>query len=63
MQANGTFNRIELYAGQRHLATYDNSSFQTIFIHSNWLRTERVRSKYDGNRESYTIALAAGTPP
>jgi RHS repeat-associated protein len=48
MQSNGTFNRIELYAGSRHLATYDQVPQQTIFVHNDWQGTERARSKYDG---------------
>jgi len=53
MQSNGTFNRVELYAGDRHLATYDNvngpNPGQTVFIHDDWQGTERVRSLYDGS--------------
>lgn len=53
MQWNGTFNRIEIYAGDRHLVTYDNVNVgepyaQAIFIHGDWLGTERIRSLYDG---------------
>jgi RHS repeat-associated protein len=60
MQANGTFHRIELYAGDRHLATYDNTPFQTIFIHSDWLGTERVRSRYDGSLYETCTSLPFG---
>ena len=52
MQPNGSFNRVELYAGSRHLATYEaagsSNPAQTVFIHNDWQGTERVRSKYDG---------------
>lgn len=48
MQPTGAFNRIELYAGSRHLATYDQVPFQTVFIHNYWQGTERVRSLYTG---------------
>jgi len=53
MLSDGNFNRIELYAGNRHIATYDNvnlsgPSARAIFIHGDWLGTERARSLYDG---------------
>jgi len=53
MMSNGTFNRIELYAGNHHVVTYDNvnlsgPSARAIFIHDDWLGTERARSLYDG---------------
>jgi RHS repeat-associated protein len=53
MESNGTFNRIELYAGNHHVVTYDNvnlsgPSARAIFIHGDWLGTERARSLYNG---------------
>ena len=45
MQSSGTFNRAEIYAGDRHLATYEYVAQQlTVFIHPDWLGTERVRA-------------------
>ena len=38
--------RDEIYAGGRHLATYNNST--TYFIHPDWLGTERARSSVSG---------------
>jgi RHS repeat-associated protein len=38
----GALNRGEVYAGSRHLATYDGGT--TYFNHVDWLGTERVRS-------------------
>jgi len=48
MKPNGAMTRIEIYGGDRHLATYDIASNATYFIHGDWQGTERVRSKYDG---------------
>ena len=39
--------RTELYAGDRHLATYQGSSI--YYTHSNWLGTEAARSDGNGN--------------
>lgn len=44
----GVWNRGEVYAGSRHLATYNNGSGTTYFNHSDWLGTERVRSSVSG---------------
>jgi YD repeat-containing protein len=48
MEPNGTFNRVEIYAGDRHLVTYDGPSNAAYFIHSDWQGSERVRSNYLG---------------
>jgi len=43
--AAGVFNRGELYAGNRHLATYTaGQSGSTFFTNSDWLGTERART-------------------
>ena len=42
VSSTGTWNRGEIYAGSRHLATYSNST--TFFSHADWLGTERVRT-------------------
>ena len=39
----GAWNRGEVYAGGRHLATYDGGT--TYFNHADWLGTERARSQ------------------
>ena len=39
--------RSEIYAGNRHLATYNMGT--TFFSHSDWLGSERVRSDVNGN--------------
>jgi len=38
--ASGNTLRAEIYAGQRHLATWANNA--TYFNHSDWLGTEQV---------------------
>jgi RHS repeat-associated protein len=53
MTSSMVFNRIELYAGNHHVVTYDNvnlsgPSARAIFIHDDWLGTERARSLYNG---------------
>jgi RHS repeat-associated protein len=42
----GLWQRGEIYAGDRHVATY--SSGATYFIHADWLGTERGRSNVSG---------------
>jgi RHS repeat-associated protein len=44
----GAFNRVEIYAGERHLVTYNSTKGQAYFVHSDWQGTERVRSNYTG---------------
>jgi len=46
INSSGGWNRGEVYAGSRHLATYNNST--TYFIHPDWLGTERARSSVSG---------------
>ncbi len=48
MQSSGAMKRIELYAGARHLATYDIASNATYFIHGDWQGTERLRTNSAG---------------
>jgi RHS repeat-associated protein len=48
MQPNGTMIRMELYAGARHLATYDSATNATYFIHGDWQGTERLRTNSAG---------------
>jgi|SRR5271157_287011 len=47
VSSTGTWNRGEVFAGNHHLATYVNST--TIFIHADWLGTERVRANLAGS--------------
>lgn len=44
--STGSWNRGEVYAIGRHVATYANST--TYFIHADWLATERARSTVAG---------------
>lgn len=44
---SGEWNRGEIWAAGRHLATYANST--TYFSHADWLGTERVRTDVNGN--------------
>jgi RHS repeat-associated protein len=42
VSSSGSWNRGEIYADSRHLATYNNGT--TFFNHEDWLGTERARS-------------------
>jgi RHS repeat-associated protein len=44
--SSGGWNSGEVYAGSRHLATYNGGT--TYFIHPDWLGTERARSNVSG---------------
>lgn len=46
ISSTGTWNRGEVYAGGRHVATYKNGT--TYFIHPDWLATERARTGVSG---------------
>lgn len=46
-QSDGMWMRSEVYAGGRHLATYNMGT--TFFSHADWLGSERVRSDVNGN--------------
>jgi RHS repeat-associated protein len=46
LSSTGAWNRGEIYAGGRHLATYNYST--TYFNHSDWLGTERARTTVAG---------------
>jgi hypothetical protein len=49
LSSTGGWNRGEVYAGARHLATYSGgASGTTYFVHSDWLGTERARVTYSG---------------
>jgi RHS repeat-associated protein len=46
LSSTGAWNRGEIYAAGRHLATYSGGT--TYFIHAEWLGTERARSTASG---------------
>ena len=46
LSSTGAWNRGEVYAGGRYLATYANST--TYFHHRDWLGTERARTAMNG---------------
>lgn len=46
INSSGAWNRGEIYAGARHLGTYNNGT--TFFNHEDWLGTERARSNVTG---------------
>jgi RHS repeat-associated protein len=54
----GTWDRSEVYAAGRHLATYSGST--TYFPHVDWLGTERVRTNTAGNIVETCTSLPFG---
>jgi RHS repeat-associated protein len=54
----GAWNRGEVYAGGRHLATYNGGT--TIFNHVDWLGTERVRSSLAAMSCETVVSLPFG---
>src|SRR5207244_1399143 len=46
VSSSGAWNRGEIFAGGKHLATYANST--TYFTHADWLGTERIRTDKSG---------------
>jgi RHS repeat-associated protein len=52
LSSSAAWNRGEVFAGGRHLATYKGG--MTYFIHSDWLGTERYRMPMTGTAETYT---------
>jgi RHS repeat-associated protein len=60
LQPNGSFNRAEVYAGSRHLATYDGKTSMTYFIHDDWQGTERARSNASGVSYETCVNLPYG---
>jgi len=45
LNAAGGWNRVETFAGERHIATYSGGpAGTTYFIHADWLGTERART-------------------
>jgi len=61
VSATGVFNRWELYAGNRHLATYTaGQSGSTFFTHSDWLGIERARTDVSGALAEACTSLPFG---
>jgi RHS repeat-associated protein len=59
--ASAGWNRTEIYAGGRHLATYGNGTGgTTYFIHADWLGTERARSNVSGGSYETCTSLPFG---
>jgi RHS repeat-associated protein len=59
--AGGVFNRGELYADGRHLATYSSGpSGSTFFDHTDWLGTERARTDMTGTACETITSLPFG---
>ena len=59
--STGAWNRGEVYAGGRHLATYSGgTSGTTYFVHSDWLGTERARTDKSGNPYETCTSLPFG---
>ena len=53
-----TFNRSEVFAGSRHLATFANNT--NYFVHSDWLGTVRALSSSTGTSFGACTSLAFG---
>src|SRR5262249_28781343 len=58
MSSAGAWNRGEVFAGARHIATYANNA--TFFAHSDWLGTERARTQVNGAVCETTVSLPFG---
>ena len=61
LSSSGGWNRGEVYAGGKHLATYSGgTSGTTYFIHADWLGTERARSTSSGSPYESCVSLPFG---
>ncbi len=58
--STGTWTRGEVYAGGRHVATYQSTSPMTWFNYSDWLGTERVRQPYPSGTNETCTSLPFG---
>jgi len=58
VSSTGSWNRSEIYAGARHLATYGNNT--TYFTQADWLGTERVRINVSGGIYETCTSLPFG---
>ena len=57
---SGTLQRAEIYAGSRHLATWNNGA--TYFNHADWLGTERVRTFASGQYAGQACETVTSLP-
>ncbi|HUY86577.1 MAG TPA: RHS repeat-associated core domain-containing protein [Acidimicrobiales bacterium] len=61
LSSTGTWNRGEIYAGGRHLGTYDGGTGgTTYFTFADWLGTERARSTSTGGPYETCTSLPFG---
>lgn len=62
VSGTGWWIRGELYAGERHLGTYENdlSTPTTFFNHADWLGTERVETAVTGSSCETIVSLPFG---
>jgi RHS repeat-associated protein len=60
INSSGAPNRVEVYAGSRHLATYSYANNTTYFNHSDWLGTERLRTNVSGGIYETCSSVAFG---
>ncbi|MGH9473822.1 MAG: RHS repeat-associated core domain-containing protein, partial [Terriglobales bacterium] len=58
LSSTGGFNRGEVYASGRHMATYANNT--TYFDYSDWLGTERMRAIVNGDEQDQCTSLPYG---
>ena len=58
VDSHGVWNRGEVYVGGRHLATCNFGT--TLFMHSDWLGTERVRTSVSGSTYQTCTSLPFG---
>ncbi|MGH9473824.1 MAG: RHS repeat domain-containing protein [Terriglobales bacterium] len=58
LSSTGGFNRGEVYASGRHMATYANNT--TYFDYSDWLGTERMRATVAGYEQDQCTSLPYG---
>jgi len=61
LSSSGGWNRGEVYAGGKHLATYNGgTSGTTYFVHADWLGTERARTTNTGSPYESCVSLPFG---
>jgi RHS repeat-associated protein len=61
LSATGDWNRVEIYAAGKHVATYSGgASGTTYFDHDDWLGTERARTDAQGGMTETCTSLAFG---
>jgi RHS repeat-associated protein len=60
VNSSGSWTRGEVYAGGRHLVTYNSTAPITSFVYSDWLNTERVRAPYTGGSNETCTSLPFG---